>query len=312
MKSLLESIFSTQFLFSIIRVTTPLLYATLGVGISDLAGSMNVAMEGIMLISAFSGVVVSALTGSCLLALCAGLVSSLILGGILGFFHLKLKNNLVIGSVAINLLATGLATLLLYVCTGDKGSSSSIKSLVFPTANIPLLKSIPILGEALSGHNILCYVAFLSVVLYHVLIYRTPIGMRIRAVGQNAASAASVGVNVNQTKMIAILISSAFGALGGLYLSMGYVSWYSTGMTAGRGFIAIAAATIGTSLPGGCLIGALLFGVINTVAIYCASIGLPSELVSALPYLITIIVVAVYSYHLQNRTKRLQRTKQAL
>ena len=137
MKSLLESIFSTQFLFSIIRVTTPLLYATLGVGISDLAGSMNVAMEGIMLISAFSGVVVSALTGSCLLALCAGLVSSLILGGILGFFHLKLKTNLVIGSVAINLLATGLATLLLYVCTGDKGSSSSIKSLVFPTANIP-------------------------------------------------------------------------------------------------------------------------------------------------------------------------------
>ena len=304
MSALLTNVFSTKFLFSIIRVTTPLLYATLGVGISSLAGSMNVAMEGIMLIAAFSGVLVSGLTGSLWLALLAGILSSLILGCILGIFHLKLKTDLVIGSVAINLLSSGLTILLLYVFTQDKGSSSSLKSLSFPTIDLPVIKSIPVVGEVLSGHNILCYFSFISVFIYYCLVYKTPLGMRIRAVGQNPASAASVGINVQKTKMLAILLSSVFGALGGLYLSMGYVSWFSRDMTAGRGFIAIAAAAIGNSLPTGCFIGALLFGIVNTIAIYCASIGIPSELVSVLPYIVTVVVVAAYSYHSQNKNKR--------
>ncbi|RKX86018.1 MAG: ABC transporter permease [Spirochaetes bacterium] len=299
MSPLLSSIFSTGFAFAILRVMTPLLFPALGVAVSELAGSVNIALEGIMLVSAFFGVIVSAYTGSLFLALIAGIVAGVFMGALLAYFHLKMKADIILGAIALNMFASGITIFLLFLITGDKGSTSSLQSLVFPSIDIPLLKSIPILGEIFSGHNILTYAALLAVPFFYVLMFKTPLGLRIRAVGQNPDAAESVGINVDKIKLYALMLSGLFGALGGLYLSMGYVSWFSRDMTAGRGFIAIAAATLGGNMPVGILLSSLLFGFVNSIAIYIASLNVPSELIQMIPYLVTLIALAVFAMRAQ-------------
>lgn len=299
MNPILNSILSTGFIFAVIRVMTPLLFPALGVAVSELAGSINIALEGIMLISAFFGVIVSAFTGSLFLALVAGLAAGILMGALLAYFHLKMKADIIMGAIALNMFASGMTIFLLFLFTGDKGSTSSLKSLVFPDIEIPLLKSIPILGDILSGHNILTYVALLFVPLFYVLMFKTPLGLRIRAVGQNPHAAESVGINVDKIKLYALMLSGMFGAFGGLYLAMGYVSWFSRDMTAGRGFIAIAAATLGGNMPLGVLLGSLLFGFVGSIEIYISAINIPSMLIKMIPYLVTLIVLAVFAIRSQ-------------
>ena len=166
MNPLLKSILSTGFGFAVLRVMTPILLPALGVAISELAGSVNIALEGIMLMSAFFGVIVSAFTGSLFLALLAGLAAGVITGAILAYFHLKLKADIILAAIALNMFASGFTIFMLYLMTGDKGSTSSLKSLVFPEIQIPILKSIPILGPIFSGHNIMTYIALLASVSY--------------------------------------------------------------------------------------------------------------------------------------------------
>ena len=283
---------------------TPILLPALGVAISELAGAVNIALEGIMLMSAFFGVIVSAFTGNIYLALLAGIAAGLATGAILAYFHLKLKADIILGAIALNMFASGFTIFMLYIFTGDKGSTSSLKSLVFPEIQIPLLKSIPVLGPIFSGHNIMTYIALLAVPFFYILVFKTPLGLRIRAVGQNPHAAESVGINVNKIKFYALLLSGLFGAFGGLYLSMGYVSWFSRDMTAGRGFIAIAASTLGGNMPMGMLWSSLLFGFVNAFAIYIASLDIPSELIQMIPYLITVIALAVFSFRLQMKKRK--------
>ena len=299
MNPILSSILSTGFVFAVIRVMTPLLFPALGVAVSELAGSINIALEGIMLISAFFGVIVSAFTGSLFLALVAGLAAGILMGALLAYFHLKMKADIILGAIALNMFASGMTIFLLFLFTGDKGTTSSLKSLVFPDIEIPLLKSIPILGEILSGHNILTYVALLFVPLFYVLMFKTPLGLRIRAVGQNPHAAESVGINVDKIKLYALMLSGMFGAFGGLYLAMGYVSWFSREMTAGRGFIAIAAATLGGNMPLGVLMSSLLFGFVGSIEIYISALNIPSVLIKMIPYLVTLIVLAVFAIRAQ-------------
>lgn len=306
MSPLFAGIFSTEFGYAILRVMTPLLFPAIGVAFTALAGTINIALEGIMLVSAFTGVVVSALTGSLMAALLAGVAAGVAMSLVLAYFHLRLKADIILGAVALNLFAGGITVFVSFLVTGDKGSTSRLPSLVFPDLQIPLLRSIPVLGRILSGHNVLTYAALLSALLFYVIIFKTPLGLRIRAVGQNAHAAESVGINVNRIRTYALMLSGLFGALGGLYLSMGYVSWFSRDMTAGRGFIAIAAATLGGNLPLGTFLSSLLFGLVNTIAIYIATINIPSELIQMIPYAVTILALAIYSV----RARRVPKPKE--
>jgi len=303
MSPLLKSILSPQFVFAIIRVTTPLLFAAIGVAISALSGSINIGLEGIMLVSAFFGVIISGFTGSLLLALIGGILVGIGMGALLGYFHLKLKADIIIAAIALNMFASGITVFFLYIFAHDKGTSSSITSLVFPSLQIPIIKEIPILGEIISGHNVLTYFALISVALFYYLTYKTSLGLRIRAVGQNPDAAESVGVNINRIKLYSLLLSGFFGSLGGLYLSMGYVSWFSRDMTAGRGFIAIAAAALGGNFPLGTFLGALFFGIVNAIAIYISPLNIPSEFIRSLPYFVTVVALVIYSIRLSRRKK---------
>jgi len=283
---------------------TPILFASIGVAITTLSGAVNISLEGTMLISAFFGVIVSAFTKSLILGFLAGILAGVALSSVLSYFHLKLKADIILAAIALNLFASGLTVFLLYIFAKDKGTSSSLRSLVFPSIDIPILKDIPIVGEIFSGHNILTYVALLSVLIFYILIFKTPLGLRIRAVGQNPDAASSVGINVNKIKFYALILSGFFGALGGLYLSMGYVSWFARDMTAGRGFIAIAASNLGANLPLGVFLASILFGILNTIAIYLASLQVPSEFIQMIPYIATIITLAIYSIQASRKKRK--------
>ncbi|HOC52996.1 MAG TPA: ABC transporter permease [Caldisericia bacterium] len=304
MNPLLKSILSPSFGFAILRVMTPILFASIGVAITTLSGAVNISLEGTMLISAFFGVIVSAFTKSLILGFLAGILAGVALSSVLSYFHLKLKADIILAAIALNLFASGLTVFLLYIFAKDKGTSSSLRSLVFPSIDIPILKDIPIVGEIFSGHNILTYVALLSVLIFYILIFKTPLGLRIRAVGQNPDAASSVGINVNKIKFYALILSGFFGALGGLYLSMGYVSWFARDMTAGRGFIAIAASNLGANLPLGVFLASILFGILNTIAIYLASLQVPSEFIQMIPYIATIITLAIYSIQASRKKRK--------
>ncbi len=294
MSPLLESILSPEFGYAVIRVATPLVYPALGVAITAMSGNINIGLEGIMLISAFAGVMVSIYTQSLIVALLGGVAAGIIFAGLLAYFHLNLKADIILAAVALNFLASGLTIFLLIVIAGER-STSRLASLAFPSVSIPVISQIPVVGAILSGHNVLTYGAVVAVIFYAVLMYRTPLGLRIRAVGQNPDAARSVGINVNRTKTYALLISGVFGALGGLYLAMGYVSWFSRDMTAGRGFIAVAAATMGGNMPLGTFLGSLLFGFVNAVAIYISSLDVPSDLIQTIPYVATVIALTIYA-----------------
>ncbi|MGB9857341.1 MAG: ABC transporter permease [Dictyoglomaceae bacterium] len=295
MTQLLHSLTSLEFYFTILRVMTPILFPTISAAISSISGSINISLEGTMLMSALTGVIVSALIKNLILAFLAGILVGIIYASILAYFHLRLKTDIVLAGIALNLFASGFTVFLLYLISGDKGTSSSLTSLVFPSIHIPILKDIPILGKIFSGHNILTYLSLISVLIFYLLIFKTPLGLRIRAVGENPESAESVGVNVARIKFIALILSGIFASLGGLYLSMGYVSWFGRDMTAGRGFIALAAASLGRNMPLGVFLSSLLFGAVMTLAIYLASVQLPSEFIQMIPYIATIIFLTIYS-----------------
>lgn len=298
---------STAFLFSIIRVTTPLLYGSLASLMSELSGVSNIGIEGMMLTCALIGVLSSAFFGANagLGLLCAVLVG-IALGLLLCFLITKLQTDAIITGIAYNLTASGLTVFLLYLAVGEKGISSSLVSGVLPSMEIPLLNKIPFVGAVLSGHNILTYVVILLVILISVFLYKTPLGLHIRGCGESPEALESVGIHVSRIQYIALALSGALAALGGAYMSMGYVSYFVKDMIAGRGFIAIAAASLGANRPLPTMFVCLLFGAAEALAVNptIQNMGVPTELVSTIPYIVTIIVLVIYSCKKMNDRKR--------
>jgi len=308
MNQILSVVFTAEFGYSALRVTTPILFATLGALISDKAGVMNIALEGIMLISALAGVVFSAMTGSAGLGLLAAVVSGGLVGLFLAYCALKLQTDIILSGIAINLMASGGTVFALFLIAGDKGISSSLASKVLPKLTIPGLSSLPVLGTMLSGHNVLTYVAFLSVALIFVFLYKTPLGLRIRAVGENPNAAASVGIGVTKIQYLALALSGIMAGFGGAYMSMGYVSWFSKNMTAGRGFIALAAEAMGGATPVGSMFTSLLFGFFDALSNTLQLMKIPSEFVNMIPYAATVIGLVLYTVR---RTRRERLTREA-
>lgn len=295
MQSLLSTIFSANFLFSILRLTTPILLAALAALITDRAGVMNIGLEGIMLCSALAGVVGSAYTHSAFAGLLVAMLIGTLLGAVMAYCALNLKTDIILTGIAINLFASGGTVFILYSICKDKGASTSLASLTLPAINIPLLKDIPFLGTVFSGHNFLTYVAFIAVFLIWVLLYKTPLGLRIRVVGENPNAAESVGINVKKTQYYVLMISGVLASLGGAYMSMGYMDKFARDMVAGRGFIALAAEALGTGTPLGVMFSSLIFGTADALASNLQVLQVPAQFVQMIPYLLTIFGLIVYS-----------------
>ena len=301
MEALFDILLKDGFWFAVIRSTTPILLTTLGAMIAARAGARNIALEGTMLTASFVGVAASHFTQSAFAGLAFAVLSGIIMSNIIAYFALKLKSNIIISGISLNLMASGMTVFGLYLLTGDKGASTSLNSLVLPSINIPIIENIPVVGSILSGHNILTYVALILVFLVWVMFKYTKLGLRIKAVGENPEAAESVGISVNRVKYIALTMSGALAALGGAFLSMGYVTLFSAGMTSGRGYIALATQAMAGSNPVVGLLTSGLFGFAESMSNYLQGASLPIEFIQMLPYLAIVVIYVVYC---ANKTKK--------
>ncbi len=291
----MDLIFSSSFVFSIIRVTTPILYPALGSVIADRAGIPNIGLEGIMLMSALAGVVGSYFSGSALVGLLSAIAAAILMSYFLAYFTLKLKTDVILGGIALNLFSSGATIFILYYLTGDKGTSASLPSKVLPNINIPIIKDIPVIGQIVSGHNVLTYLLIVLAIAVWYMFKHTALGLRLKAVGENPNAAESVGINVNKNRYIALIMSGVLAGLGGAFLSMGYVSWFSRDMTAGRGWIAIAAEAMGLGSVVGTILTSILFGAASALSNVLQLVNMPVELVSIIPYVATVIGLVIYA-----------------
>ena len=303
--SLINIILSPSFGFSVIRVTTPIIFAALAALITNKAGVMNIALEGIMLMSAFFGAVGSAVFQSALVGVIIAVIAGILVAMIMAGFAFKLKADLVLTGIAINTFASGATVFLMYLICGDKASTATLPSVNVPSIDIPIIQNIPIVGEILSGHNLLTYIGFLSVAIVWALVYKTPMGLRIRAVGEKPDAAQSVGVDVVKVQFLALFLSGVFAGLGGAFMSMGYLSFFSRDMVAGRGFIALAAQNMGGAAPLGTLLASLIFGLADALSNMLQTLNVPAEVVQMQPYLITIIGLVIYSVTTKRKKNKL-------
>lgn len=306
MKQFFDIIMTEQFAFSVIRLMTPILFASLAALIAEQSGITNMALEGIMLFAALFGVLGSAYFSSAFMGLLAAILVAVLVSLSLAFFKIKMKADEILAAIAINLLASGGTVFLLFLASGERGTSTSLHSKMLPFIDLPIIKNIPILGGILSGHNILVYVSLLSVLLLHFFLFKTPLGLRIRAVGGNPDAATSVGVSVNKTQYLAFVISGVLAGFAGAFMSMGYMGVFNRDMTAGRGYIALAAASVGGQTPYGAFFASVLFGLFDALGNNFQIGVLPAEFVYMIPYVMTIIAYAFSSYRKINRRKKLQ------
>ncbi len=304
MNGLMDVILSTDFVFTTIRVMTPVLFAALACMVYGKGGIDAIATEGIMLISALAGVLGSYFTHSALGGVIFAILIGIIMSMIFGYITLSLGSAPILAGIAVNTFAGGITIFVIYLLTGSKGSTQSLNNKVVPNIELPLIKDIPIIGEILSGHNALTYLGIIFVVVLAIFIYKTPTGLRIRTVGENEHSAESVGVNVMKYKYIALTVAGTMAGLGGAFMSLGYVSFFSRDMIAGRGFIGMAAESMGRGTPVGVLVSSMLFGMADSLAIRLQLLDVPPQLIQLLPYLITILAIAIYSYAKMNKKNK--------
>jgi len=276
---------------STIRMATPIALAAIGGIFSERVGIVNIGLEGMMLMGAFSGVAVSFYTRNPWL----GVLASIVIGGLLGLVHailtITFKGDQIVSGTGINIFALGFTAYMSQIIWGSRGASDIVPSLT--VIDIPLLKDIPIIGDILGSHTPLVYVMMLLVVFSQILFFKTPLGLRLRAVGEHPAAADTAGISVTKMKYIGVIISGILAGLAGVFLSLGQLSLFTWGMTGGRGFIALAAMIFGGWMPLGALGASLLFGFADALQMRLQSLSiLPSQIILMLPYIITVIILA--------------------
>jgi len=269
------TVFDITLLMATLRSATPLILAALGGIFAERSGVVNIALEGKMLTGAFAAVVVSYYTGNPWLGVLAAIMTGAIMAFIFAVVSIKYRANQVVSGVAINMLAAGLTVFMMHVFFGTAGTS-------------PAVTRLPNIGP----FTPLVYLAPLLVIVSFVVLYRTPWGLRIRAVGEHPKAAATVGINVIYIRYACVVLSGMLAGVAGAHLSIGTLSVFVRDMTAGRGFIALAAMIFGKWHPLGALAASLLFGFSEALQMRLQGGGIPSQLIQAVPYVFTMVVLA--------------------
>jgi len=268
-----------------------LLLPALGGVISERSGVTNIAMEGMMLTGAYAGVMTALSTHSLLV----GVLGAIVAGGLMAFIHavvsINFKANQIVSGIAINIAALGLTNFLLFVQTGGQGVPSLASSLRLPTVTWGPLAKIPFLGPVLFQQNIIFYVALLVLLGIQLLLFRTNIGLRIRAVGEHPQAADTAGVNVRLVRYLCVVSSGLLSGLAGAFLALGVSGIFISNMTAGIGYIALAAVIFGKYIPLGVAGACLIFGLGEALAVRLQDTNISPNLLSTLPYLLTLIAL---------------------
>jgi ABC-type uncharacterized transport system permease subunit len=279
-------LFSAMFVFA-----TPLTFAALGGMFSERSGVVNIGLEGMMLSGAFFAVLGTEKFGNWAL----GIVCAVVAGGLMALIHafvsIHLRADQIVSGTAINFLALGVTGYFFIQVYGDQGIPGSISQV--PDVNIPGASHLGAIGDIFGSLNLLIWVSFAMLFLSYIVMFRTPIGLRIRSVGEHPRAADTVGISVYGIRYASVIVSGMLAALGGAYLSIGYVGSFNENMTAGRGFIGLAALIFGNWRPFGAFAAALLFGFSTALAFRLGQPwGNAAVLFQALPYVLTLIAVA--------------------
>ncbi|MBA2333946.1 MAG: ABC transporter permease [Blastocatellia bacterium] len=282
----MTEVFTFALIFAAIRSATPLIFAALGGLFSERSGVINIALEGLMLAGAFTAAVITYQTGNPYV----GLLSGIVAGGLLALLYavacIKFEADQVVAGMAINFLMIGLPALISGAIYDSAGST-------------PQIDNVNQLPNFLNSISLASILAFVLVPICWYVLYKTPFGLRLRATGENPAAADAAGVNVVKLRYIAVVISGLLAAAGGAYLSIGQSSLFTKGMTAGRGFIALAALILAKWKPVPVLLACLFFGFMEALTIQIQGViklpsgeDIPVQFIQIIPYVLTIIVLA--------------------
>ena len=304
MNELVNYIFSVGFANSIVSMSTQLIFVSMAAVLGAKANILCIAYEGMMLFAALGGVIGSAVFQSLLLGMLCGILAGSIIAGLFAYFVLVLKTKDMLVGLALNTLGSGGTIFTLYMLSGQKGSSISMSSLQFPSVTVPVIKDIPVLGEIFSGHNLLTYLAYLSVALVYIFLYKTPLGLRIRSVGENPDAAESVGTDIVKVKVIALMVGGVLASFGGMFMSMGYTPYFTRDMMNGRGFNAIAAQNLGVGHPLLTMVCAMVFGMADAFGIALQTYRIPSQVASMVPYITTLLGLIIIGQAQKKKEKK--------
>ncbi|MGD1066202.1 MAG: ABC transporter permease [Vulcanimicrobiaceae bacterium] len=256
---------------------TPLIYAALGGVLSERSGVVNIGLEGILIAGAFTAVIVSGATGSPILGAIGGVLAGALLAALLAFAATRLAVDQIVAGTGLNIAALAAAAFGLVLVYHQPGASHEV----------------PALGQ--TGEDVLIGLALVAAVALHVVLTRTPWGLRVRACGEDPSAAESAGIDALRTRFLAVVIGGAIAALGGVFLSLAELDLYSDGMTAGRGFIALAAVIFGRWTPLGATGAAIFFGFFAALQFSLQRVGVPSEVMQALPYVAALVALAGFA-----------------
>ncbi len=306
--------FISSIIYSIIRISTPIIFIAICSTISAQAGLLNMAGESMMLVASLAGVCFSALFQNVWLGILFGMLSAMLIVLVICFAAFYMKVDLYLMSISMNLAMGGGVIFVMWMLTGTKANTAgNIASLALGNIDIPIIENIPFLGPIISGHNVFTYLAVAMAVLVWFLLFKTKLGLRMRAIGQNPDAAESAGINTRRIYTIAFLIAAAIGALGGMYLSMGYQNFFSKGLTANRGFIGMAAATIGGNQPFGALLMSFVFGIAYATTNYLQPYISDAYLLQSIPFILcTIIYMVISGYRSTAESRQIRRNRQRL
>lgn len=279
-----------ELLASTIRNATPLILAALGGMFSERSGVVNIGLEGLMLISAFAGVVGSFYSGSAVVGLVTAMLAGLLFALIHAVMTITFEANQIISGTAINLLALGGTGFLMVLFFESGGTSPRVQG--FDAVTVPGLSAIPVIGPALFSQSVIVYLMYALVPISYFFLFKTPFGLRLRGTGEVPEAVDTAGVNVFRMRYYGVALSGILAALGGAYLSMGLLSAFTENMTNGRGFIALAALIFGRWHPVGAAGAALLFGFAQAFTFQAPQDVIPLEFLNMLPYVLTIVVLA--------------------
>lgn len=284
--------FFAALLVAAVSLAAPLLITALGELISETAGVLNISIEAMMLVGAFTGVVGASLTGNLWVAFLCAILGGLVVALLQGTASFHFRANQIVTGIVLNILALGATTFLLMSVLG----SGVGKAVTLDRVAIPVLSEIPVVGRALFNQNIVVYLAFLLVPLVWWTLDRTAFGLQLRSVGEHPVAAASLGINVLVTRWVALLICGGLGGVGGGLLTLGGLGVFTPNITAGRGFIALAAVVFGRWRPVGTLVAVMLFSVADAFQIRAQALGIavPYQLLVALPYIVTILALVMF------------------
>lgn len=287
----LMQIFNVGLLQNTLRTATPVILAALGGLLTEQAGIMNIGMDGMIVTGCFVAVAVSFTLGSAGLGVLFAVLAGILIGLFFALFVVKLKSDEFIIGMALNTFAAALTTFLLRSIFDVKGTFSDPRIVALPTVHLDFLDSIPVLGTLLNNNSIFVYITWALVAVVWILLYRTPYGFWIRAAGEHPDSLETAGINPNKMKLTASVLCGVLCGFAGAHLSLGYLTMFSEGMSANRGFIAFACVIFGMANPPKVFLAALLFGFLDALGLRLQPLGVPSDLTAMTPYLVTVLML---------------------